>query len=238
MGCVPSVPLIRNYPMGYVVVELLPLIMGAAVVPLYSIAVLFLLQSQGGQLKAIAFVAGGVSVRMVQGILFALVIGAACKENSEPGPKLIVSTLLLIVGILLLVTAFKQWRKQDDPDAPTPQWMSAMGGLSAFQAVGAGALFPVIAVKQWVFTLSAIGVIGEAGLGGAASAGVYLFFVLATQTLVLAPIIAHALAPQRTAKSLKATQAWLERHNRAIVMGMSLLFGAWFLFKGIAGLIG
>ena len=65
----------------------------------------------------------------------------------------------------------------------------------------------------------------------------YLFFVLATQTLVLAPILAFALAPDRTAKTLQATQAWLERNNRAIVIVMSLVFGVWFLFKGITGLI-
>jgi hypothetical protein len=29
------------------------------------------------------------------------------------------------------------------------------------QAAGTGALFPIIAIKQWVFTLSAIGVIGD-----------------------------------------------------------------------------
>jgi hypothetical protein len=223
--------------MRYVIVDLLPLIVGAAVVPLYSIAVLLLLQSKGGLLKAIAFVSGGVAVRLVQGILFGLVIGEACQANGEPGPRLIVSTLLLIVGILLLVTALKQWRRQDDPDAPTPHWMSAIGGLSALKAVGAGALFPIIAVKQWVFTLSAIGVIGEVGPGGAADVGAYLFFVLATQTLVLAPILAFAVAPHRTAKPLQATQAWLERNNRAIVIGMSLVFGVWFLFKGITGLI-
>jgi hypothetical protein len=226
MTCIPFRRFIGNYQMGYVIVDLFPLIVGAAVMPLYSIAVLLLLQSKGGLLKAIAFVFDGVAVRLVQGILFGFVIGRACQANSEPGPKLIVSTLLLIVGILLLVTAFKQWRKQDDPDAPTPQWMSAVRGFSALRALGAGGLFPLIAVKQWVFTLSAIGVIGEAGLGGKASVGVYLFFVLATQTLVLGPILAYTVAPHWAAKPLETTRAWLERNNRAIVIVMSLVIGA------------
>jgi len=236
MTCVHFVPCVKNFPMSHAIVDLLPLIVGAVVVPLYCVAVLVLLQSKGGLLKAVALVAGGVSVRLVQGILFGLVIGVACQENSEPGPKLIVSTLLLIVGILLLVTAFKQLRKEDDPDTPAPRWMTAISGFSVLKAVGAGALFPLIAVKQWVFTLSAIGVIGEAGPGGKASVGVYLLFVLATQTLVLAPILAYAVAPQWTAKPLEATRGWLERNNRPIVIGMSLIIGAWFLFKGITGL--
>ena len=74
--------------------------------------------------------------------------------------------------------------------------MTAIGGLSAVRAVGAGALFVTVAIKQWVFTLSAIGVISEAELGGAANIGLYLFYVLATQTFVLTPILACAVAPQ------------------------------------------
>jgi hypothetical protein len=224
--------------MRYTIVDLLPMILGAAVVPLYSVAALLFLQSERGLLKAVAFVAGGVAVRLVQGIVIALVIGAACKEYPEPGPNLIVSTLLLVIGILLLVTAYKQWGKQGDSDAPTPQWMSTVKGLSPLKAVGAGALFPVIAVKQWVFTLSAIGVIAESGPGGAGDVGVYLVYVLATQMFVLAPIVMSTVAPNWAAKRLGGIQSWLERNNRSIVIGMSLVFGVWFLFKGISGLIG
>ena len=95
-----------------------------------------------------------------------------------------------------------------------------------------------VTVKQWVFTLSAIGVIGEAGLGEAANAGLYLFYVLATQTLVLASILVSAVALQQAARPLKAAQTWLEWHNGMIVMIVSLVFGAWFLYKGVTGLIG
>ncbi len=118
-----------------------------------------------------------------------------------------------------------------------PQWITAISDLSAVKAVGAGTFFVMIAVKQWVFTLSAIGVISEAGLGEAANAGLYLFYVLATQTLVLPPILVYAVAPQQAARSLQAAQTWLERHNRTIVITVSLIFGAWFLYKSVTELI-
>lgn len=224
--------------MGDVIVDLLPLIAGATVVPFYPIVVLFLLQGTGGLVKALSFVAGGIAMRLAQGLLFGLVFVAAMGASSEDGQRLGVSILLLIVGILLLITAVKKWQKEEDPDAPPPQWMTAISDLSAVKAVGAGTLFVGIAVKQWVFTLSAIGVISEAELGEAANAGIYLFYVLATQTLVLPPILAYAVAPQQAARPLKAAQAWLERHNRVIVISVSLIFGVWFLYKGVTGLIG
>jgi hypothetical protein len=217
--------------------DLLLLIVGATAVPFYPIAVLLMLQGQGGLIKAIAFGGGNVAVRLAQGVFFGLVFGTAMAASSEDGQRLGVSTLLLIVGILLLITAVKKWQKED-PDAPPPKWMSAIGGLSAVKAVGAGALLAMVAVKQWVFTLSAIGVIGEAEPGEVASTGLYLIYVLATQTLVVLPIVAYAVTPHRAVRPLKAAETWLERHNRVIVITVSVIFGAWFSYKSVTGLIG
>lgn len=223
--------------MSDVLVDLLPVMVGAAVVPLYPIIVLLLLQSQSGFGKATVFVSGGVAMRLVQGVLFGLVFGAAMATNGEDGQKLIASTLLLVVGLLLLVTAFKKWRKEQDPDDPPPQWMTGISSLSTLKAMGAGVLFVTIAVKQWVFTLSAIAIISEAEMGGSAGVGLYLFYVLVTQLLVLPPILAFAIAPQRAAKPLQSAQGWLEHNNRVIVIAVSFIFGIWFSYKGITGLI-
>ena len=223
--------------MGNVIFELLPVVVSATVVPFYIVAVLILLQTDGGLVKTLGFMAGGLAMRLVQGLLFGIVFGAAMQASSEGGQRLIVSTLLLVLGILLLITAFLKWQKAEDPDAP-PRWMATISGLSAVKAVGAGALFVTIAVKQWVFTLSAIGVIGEAELGGAASVGLYLFYVLATQTLVLAPVLASAVVPQQALRILEAAQTWLERHSQVIAVTVSLVFGVLFLYKGVTGLIG
>lgn len=224
--------------MSDVLLELLPVMVGAAVVPLYPIIVLLLLQGKGGLGTAVAFVTGGVTMRLAQGVLFGLVLGAAMAANGEDGPQLIASTLLLVIGLLLLVAAFKKWRKEADPDDPPPQWMTGISNLSGLRAVGAGALFVTIAVKQWVFTLSAISIITEANLGGSAGVGLYLFYILITQILVLPPILFYAITPQRAARPLQAAQGWLERHNRVIVMIVSFIFGLWFSYKGITGLLG
>jgi len=224
--------------LGEVLLGLLPLIVGAAVVPIWIIMVLFLLRSKGGLLKAAAFAAGAIIVRLAQGILFGYVFGKSAEANGDTGSSVIVSTLLLVVGILMLITAFKQWRKEDDPDAPPPKWIAAISGLSTVKALGIGALLVAIAAKQWVFTLSAMGVIGQARLSQAANIIAFLFYVLAASSLVLAPIVVYAVAPTQSAKTLDAAQGWLERHNRVIVIAISLVFGLLFLFKGITGLTG
>ena len=218
--------------------NLVPLIVGAAVLPLWIIAALLLVRGQGGVRRAAAFVAGAMLVRVLQGILFGYVIDTAADAYGGGGSKLIASTLLLVVGLLLLITAIRKWRTEDDPDAPPPLWMATLGGLSWPKAFGVGVLWMTIAVKQWVFTLSAIAVIDEAKLGRAGSVLAYFVFVLAAHSLVLAPVVVSAVAPARSAKLLNAMYCWLERRNRVITIAVSSIFGVWFLGKGIAGLLG
>jgi hypothetical protein len=224
--------------MGALIGSLLPLIAGAALLPVWIIMTLFLLRGKGGVRKALAFATGAMTVRLLQGVLFGYVFGTAADASGESGANLITSTLLLVLGILMLISAVRKWRKEEDPDAPPPKWMAVLSGLSALQAFGMGALLMALAIKQWVFTLSAIAVIEQGELSLAGSALTYLFFVLAAQALVLAPILVSAVAPVQAAKLLDASQGWLERNNRAIVIAASSIFGVLFLWKGIAGLIG
>ena len=220
------------------ILALLPLILGAALVPIYPILVLLLLLGEGGSRSALALVAGTLTVRLAQGLLFGPVFGAVAEAYPQEGPRLIASTLLVVLGLLLLLAAYRKWRKQPDPDDPPPQWMADIAGLSPIKAFGAGALFVTLAVKQWVFTLTAIDVIQGGMPGTAGFAGWYLFFALATQALVLPLILAYAIAPQRSAKPLMAAQAWLDRNSRTIAIAVSLIFGLGFFYKGVTGLIG
>ena len=114
--------------MGAVIVYLLPLIVGAALLPASIIIALFLLRGEGGVRKAFAFAAGAMTVRLVQGILFGYVFGTAADANGESGSNLITSTLLLVVGIVMLITAVTKWRKKRIPTHRRPSgWRSSAG---------------------------------------------------------------------------------------------------------------
>jgi hypothetical protein len=89
-----------------------------------------------------------------------------------------------------------------------------------------------------VFTLSAIAVIDEAPLAKTGGVLAYLIFVVTAHSLVLAPIVAAAVAPARSAAMLGAMRSWLERNNRVITLTVSSIFGAWFVGKGITKLLG
>jgi hypothetical protein len=221
-----------------VLLDLLPLMIGAAVVPIPIVIVLLLLSNQRGLFRATAFIGGAIVVRLAQGIAFGLIFTSDPAATTDTGGNLIVSTLLMVLGILMLITAYRKWDKDEDPDAPPPRWITAVGSLSPLKAFGIGAAVVAISTKQWVFTLSVIGVLSRAHLGPPASIGLFVGYVLAAQVFGLIAVIAYALSPQRAGGALTAIGEWLKRNDRQILIAASLIFGLFFLFKGITGLLG
>ena len=220
--------------------SLLPFILGSALVPIQVIITILLLKSpQNGLLKASFFVAGMTSLRLLQGLFFGLILtGSAAVEDSGSGKGLIVSTLLMILGILLLVTAYKQLQKEDDPDAPPPKWLAGIDSLTPFKAFGIGFGMLFIGAKFWVFTLGAIGVIGEAQLGQPASTIDFLLYVLLAESLLVLILLIRVMLPKRSKSVLESISAWLIGYNRQIIMIVSLVFGLLFFYQGVSGLLG
>ncbi len=227
--------------MGSTLVQLFPLIIGSAVVPMQIILIILMLTSEQQALaKAIGFVLGMTLVRLGQGILFGLIFtgGAdASGTTANEGSNWVVSTLLLVLGILLLITAFKTWRGEPDPDAPPPKWLTMADGMSPLMAFAMGAGLLLIGAKLWVFTLGAISTIGDAQLGQPMSSITFLLFVLLAQSLLLIPIAIRAIFPEKSTAWLSATSDWLEKYNRVIVITASLIFGALFFYKGVSGFL-
>lgn len=222
---------------GNVLLALLPFIIGSAVVPIQiMIGILLLKSPQQGRLKAIAFVGGMTLARILQGILFGFVLAEAVHLDNQSGTKPIISTLLLVLGILLLVAAYKKWSGSEDLDEPPPKWLTALDGVTPLKALGIGFGFPVISVKLWVFTLSAIVTIAAADLGQPTNAIAYLLFILLAQSLLLLPILYCLLRPKRSKARMKKLSDWLATYNRPISMIVSLIFGLFFLYSGISGL--
>jgi threonine/homoserine/homoserine lactone efflux protein len=222
--------------MGETLIILAPFIIGSAVVPLQVMMIILLLNSPNhGLAKAIFLVAGMTTIRLLQGVIFGLILSPSSGDTSGKSP--VVSTLLIVLGILLLITAYKQWRNEDDPDGPPPKWMVMLDSLTTLKAFGIGAGLVLISGKFWVFTLSAISVIEEAQLGQPSSTVAFLLFVLMAQSLLLLAIIVRIVLPGQSKSILDTISAWLKRYNRPIVVVVSLVFGCLFFYQGYLGLL-
>lgn len=220
--------------MDAVIASLLPFIIGSALVPLQIIVVVLLLTSEKrGPLKAIMFVLGMTLVRLAQWGLFGVVL-AGDPAGSAERSGLFKAGLLVALGIMLLITAYKKWVKEPDPDAPPPKWLTMLDGITPVRALLFGAGFILVAAKLWVFTLGAISVIGEAGLEQRGGTVAFLVYVLLAQSLLLLPILIRLVLPRQAAGWLRSFGGWLEKYNDPIVMVVSLVFGVLFLYQGLS----
>lgn len=223
--------------MAAVLVQLLPLILGTVLAPLWVIIVLLLLASPRGVAKATAFVLGMTLTRLAQGVIFGALLTASPDAQAENGgPSPVVSTLLLVVGILLLITAFRKWRKEADPDDPPPQWMQSIDQTTPLKALGLGAVLVAVGPKLWVFTLSALSIISAAELGPAGAAA-YVIYIILAQILLILAILVSAIAPQASSATLQRAIRWLTQYNRPISITVALIFGLYFVWDGAKGLL-
>ena len=216
---------------------LLPLAIGSAVLPLQVAVTVLFLQVPTGRATAVAWVAGMTVVRLAQGLVFGLIFetGAAQAEGSaRPGP--IVSTLLVIVAIALLVSALRKLLTVPDDDDPPPKWMAMVESATPARAFLLGAGVVLVSAKLWAFTLATIGVIAEAALGRTEAIVTFLVFVVAAESIHIGAIAMAYLVPRRSAVLLTRASAALRRYDRAIMVALGLVFGVWFLAKGLQGL--
>jgi threonine/homoserine/homoserine lactone efflux protein len=217
--------------------DLLPFILGIAIVPVQLIIMLlFLKDPKSGLIKGFLFLAGITIVRLLQGIIFGLILNFGTSADGANGKGPIVSTLLLVLGILLLITAYKKIKKEPDPDADPPKWMSAIESASNTKAFVFGIQLPLISPKLWVFILGAIGTISAAQLGQPTSFITFIVFVLLAQSLMLLLVLIRLILPKHSSSLINAASSWLDKNNRIIVIVISLIFGVYFFYQGFYGL--
>jgi hypothetical protein len=228
---------VRRTGVGNTLLQLLPLIISAMAMPTWVLLVLFLLRARRGPKEAVAFVAGVTAVRLLQGLIFGVALSAAVGPRRRSEWETLVSALLLVTGVLMWAAALRQLGKQVDPVGAAPissRWEAVIHSFTPARAFGLGALLVAASARAWLFTLAAISVIGQAALTKVENLIAFAVYVLGAELLLITPIVLSVRSPAR----FDAAAGWLERHERPIVVAVSLILGSYFLWAGIRGLAG
>jgi hypothetical protein len=212
--------------------SLIPLAIASAILPVQITITFLLLRAPGGRATALAWVGGMTLVRLAQWLVFGVILERAV-DDGEPGTSAVEGALLLVVAVVFLVSAARKLAKQPDEDAPPPRWMTAASGVPPGRGFLMGAGVVGLSAKLWAFTLAAIGAIADAGLGAAGGLAVFVVFTLIAEAIHLAAIGFAFVAPARTQVVLGSAIGALERHSRTLMVGLGLVFGAWFLVRSL-----
>ena len=220
--------------MNGVIGAILPLALGVAVSPIPVIAAILMLLSPRARSTGLGFLAGwilGIVVAVVVFTLLAALIPPASSDDSNP----VVGVVKIVLGLLLLVLAARQWRSRPTPGEtpPLPKWMAAIDDMTAVRALAIGFLLSAVNPKNLLMAAGAGVEIGLAGLDGGETTVAIVVFVLLAASTVAVPVIGYLVASARMKGPLESMRVWLV-HNSATVMSVLLLvIGIVMVGKGI-----
>ena len=222
--------------MGKAVGDTLPLAIGVAISPVPVIAVILMLLSPRAPGTGVGFLAGWVVGVAVVVTVVSLLVGPATSDSS--GPSAVVSVLKVVLGVVALALAWREWRGRPRPGHPTglPSWMSAIQSMTPVRATGLGALLAAVNPKNLTLCLAAGASIGGAGLNGGEDAVVVAVFVVVASSTVAVPVIGYVAAGDRATRPLDDLRDWLTDNNATVMTVLLLVIGAVILGQGEAGL--
>jgi hypothetical protein len=217
---------------------LIPLAMAAAFQPPQLIALLVLLKGRRGVVNGMAYLAGMLIFRLLLGLGFWFLASSLEDSIESTGGRfsILVSSVLMVLGLLLLVNALRRIFSVSDADQSDGSWLDNLEDVSPLRAGLVGMAFLALDPKDWIMDLAAVNLIADADLGGSASLLAYLIYLLMAKTLLLMPIILMLISPKLATGFLGKLNGWMKEHLRGIEILMAIVFGLMFLGVGLSGL--
>jgi threonine/homoserine/homoserine lactone efflux protein len=220
--------------MGAVIGDILTLALGVAISPIPIIAAILMLLSPKARVTGTGFLLGWVLGIVVAVTVFTL-LSSFLPADDDDASQPIKGVVQLVLGILLLLLALRQWRGRPKAGAePTlPKWMQAIDTITFPKALGLGFLLSAVNPKNLLLAASAGVTIGSAGLDAGSTVVVIAIFTLIAASTVLVPVVGYLIAAEKLRGPLDALRGWLAKENAVIMAVLLLVIGVAIIGKGI-----
>ena len=222
--------------MGSAIGSILPLALGVAISPIPIIAAILMLLTPKAGSTATSFAAGWV-LGIAGGYAVLVVIASAAGLDSGSGGNSGTATIKIVLGVLLLILAAKQWRGRPRPgeEPELPAWLAAIDKVTPAKAFGLGVALSVVNPKNLLMIVGAAVAVAHLGVSGAALAVAGVVFTVIAASTVALPVIAYFAAHDRVTGWLTDLKAWLTSNNAAVMATLLLVIGVVMIGKGIGG---
>ena len=219
------------------VADIIPLALAAAVYPPLLAGIIILLARDKPVAMLAAFMAGGMVVTFVLGLLIVLVLGDWLSNRSQNSSSPIVD---IVIGILSLLGAFLLHRRirerergvvrvaKKPKDGPSRTQLMLNEG-TPWAAFAAG----LILCLPGIWYLDALKDIAQSDPSTATVFVDILVFMVVMFVLAELPLIGYMVAPEATQLRVASFHAWMGRNGRTVGMWAAALIGAYLLIKGI-----
>jgi threonine/homoserine/homoserine lactone efflux protein len=209
---------------------------GVALSPIPIIGVVLMLGTARARSNGPAFILGWILGLAVAGTIVLLVSsGADASEEGEPADW--VNVLKLVLGLLLLLVALKQWRDRprEGQEAEMPKWMQTIDAFKPGKAAGFGVLLSALNPKNLLLAVGAAAAIAQTDASAGAQAVALAVFVLIGTVGTGTPVALYFALGERSKRILDDLKAWMSQNNAAIMAVLCLIIGAKLIGDGISG---
>jgi threonine/homoserine/homoserine lactone efflux protein len=225
--------------MGEAIGQVLSFGVGVALSPTPIIAVVLMLATPGGGRNGPAFLLGWVAGLGLVGTII-LLVSSGASASDDGAPATWTSILKLILGLLLLAIAVKQWhgRPRGDDEAVLPKWMATIDAFSPARSVAMGFALSAINPKNLILTAGAAAAIASTGAATGDQAVALVVFIVVATLGPGAPVAIFFLMGERAHEILGSLKTWMAKENVVIMAVLCLIIGAKLIGDAISGLAG
>ena len=197
--------------------------------PIPLTAFVLILASKGGTRKGAAFIFGwllSLTIVMAGTIL----ITGNKPPKSSTAPSLAALAVKILIGVVLVLIAVRQWRNMGKPKKPkkTPKWQTGIDNMSPWYALGLAPL-----TQPWGLVAAGVATIMEAKLSSWQSYLALFLFCLVATAIYLAMELYATFRPEKCAAFLTSTRTWIDTHTDQVIIVVSLALGIWLVGKSI-----
>jgi threonine/homoserine/homoserine lactone efflux protein len=180
---------------GQAIGQALPFAVGVALSPVPIIAVVLMLSTPKGSVNGPAFLTGWVVGIAVLGTIVLLVAGGA-SASKHGSPATWVSIVKIVLGVLLLLLAAKQWRgrPRGERQPELPGWMKSIDTFTGVKSVGMGVVLSAVNPKNLILVVGAAAAIAQTGASAGDQAVALAVFIVLATVGVGAPVAIVALS--------------------------------------------
>jgi len=222
---------------GQAIGQMLTMAVGVALSPIPIIASVLLVSAPRGRVNGPAFVVGcAASTAVIGGVILAVGVGSGTSDSG--GPSTGTSALKLVLGIVLLGMAARQWRGRpvSDEDPPLPKWMGALDGFSPQKSLLAGLVVTGLNPKNLLLVIAGAAAVASADATAGEEAVAWAIFTLIAIVGVATPVVISYAMGDRSEEVLQRLRTWMAHNSGVIMAVILLLIGVKLLGDGIAGL--
>jgi Sap, sulfolipid-1-addressing protein len=212
--------------------------MGVALSPAAIIAVTLVLFSAKAKLNSLLVLAAWFIAVTAAFILFGMLADGADVSDPDSGGSTGFAVVQILLGLLFLALAAKQWRGRPTPGAPAKpnKLFDKVADMGPGLAFGLGILMSAVNPKNLTLIVSAAGEVARTGISDSDLVIVAILFAIISMVGVGAPVVLSLVMGDKATTTLTELRDWMIEHNTAIMIVLFVVLGAKTLGAGIGAL--